>query len=233
MTCQSVLVKRGLAPGTLARVGVRTGAERLAWGLSALFSLGGCPSSEEPSTPSGGSDTTAAAASTSSSSGESPDPSSGNVDGSDPVTGAVTTIMPGSSDGGSSTTNAFPPGPGCSVQEVTEGELIDPTDRGDEAGKFPIVIADALEDYCGCHTLENNNQNIKYMFLKAPGGSLFLTYDDLCRNFGGGTLGQAMAEQVTVSHAMPPGSCSFPDEPDELLSAWFDAGMPDGATYDP
>lgn len=151
---------------------------------------------------------------------------------SDTSTSAVTTVAPETQDETSSTTSTFPPGPVCSVQEVSEGALLDPLDKGDEPGKFPVLVGDTLEDYCGCHTLNNNGENLKFMYLKAPGGTLWLNYDDLSRSFGGGTLGQAMSEQVVVSKAMPPGSCSYPDEPAAVLRKWFEDGMPDGATFE-
>ncbi|MEM6992372.1 MAG: hypothetical protein AAF721_17805, partial [Myxococcota bacterium] len=160
-----------------------------------------------------GSDTTAA-----------PQPGTSSDDGTSPP---VTTIAAdSSSDDGSSTTNTIPPGPGCSVQQVTEGELLDPLEKGDAAGMIPLGVGEALEDYCGCHTLQSNNQNLKYMFLRAPGGSLFLNYGDLS-----GSLGQDVASEI-LARTMPPGSCSFPDEPDVLLTKWAEDGLPDGATFE-
>jgi len=149
-----------------------------------------------------------------------------------PMTTA-TTLPPGTEDdGGSSTTASWPEGPPCSVQEVTQGELIDPLERGDDS--YPEDVAEALEDYCGCHTINSNNQNIKWEYLKAPGGTLFLQYSDLQKGCCGGmSLGDAMAYQVVMSHSMPPGSCYFPPEPDELLSKWFTDGMPTGSTWTP
>lgn len=131
------------------------------------------------------------------------------------------------------TTSSPPPaGPECSVQEITEGALMDPVDKANETGRIPVIVGETLEDYCGCHTLMSNNQNLKFQFLKAPGSTLFLSYDDLSRPFSGGTLGEAMAEQV-LGNTMPPGSCSFPGEPTAILDQWFNEGMPDGATFEP
>ena len=150
-----------------------------------------------------------------------------------PVTTASTS-PPGTDDGDgeSSTGPSWPDGPPCSVQETTQGVLVDPLERGDDA--YPELVADALEDYCGCHTINNGGQNIKWEYLKAPGGTLFTTYSDLQNGCCGGmTLGDAMAWQVVMSHSMPPGSCYFPPEPDELLSKWFTDGMPTGSTFEP
>ncbi len=126
----------------------------------------------------------------------------------------------------------LPEGPGCSVQVVTHGELFDPLPKGEEAGVFPTSVGETLEDYCGCHTLSSNAQNVEHPGLLAPGGTLFLDYADIGRAFGGGTLGQAMAEEV-YGYAMPPGSCSYPSEPAAILSKWFDEGLPDGSNFTP
>ena len=146
----------------------------------------------------------------------------------------ATTLPPGTDDGdGESSTGAsWPEGPPCSVQEVTQGVLVDPLERGDDA--YPDDVAEALEDYCGCHTLNNGGQNIKWEYLKAPGGTLFTQFSHLQNGCCGGmSLGDAMAWQVVMSHSMPPGSCYFPEEPDELLSNWFNDGLPTGSTWVP
>ncbi|MGH1344539.1 MAG: hypothetical protein ACRBN8_23470 [Nannocystales bacterium] len=150
------------------------------------------------------------------------------------VTSAATTMPPTDGDTGdeSSTGTPLPEGPGCSVQVVTHGELFDPLPKGEDAGLFPVSVGEALEDYCGCHTLMSNAQNIEHPGLEAPGGTLFLEYADIGRSFGGGTLGQAMAEEV-YGYAMPPGSCSYPGDPAGILAKWFDEGMPDGTNFSP
>lgn len=78
----------------------------------------------------------------------------------------------------------------------------------------------------------NNDQNVQHPGLRAPGGTLFLDFADMSRPSGGGTLGQAL-EQAIADYGMPPGSCSFPSDQQDLLEAWFAQGMPDGATFDP
>ncbi len=132
----------------------------------------------------------------------------------------------------SSSTGFVPTGPYCSVQNVTHDELFDPLPRGEEAGVFPAVIADALEDNCGCHTLTSGGQNVEFENLQAPGGTLFLQYADLSRPFESGTLGQAIESEVR-GYRMPVGSCPHPPELADVLFPWFDQGMPDGATYVP
>ena len=130
----------------------------------------------------------------------------------------------------SASTGFVPTGPYCSVQNVTHDELFDPLPRGEEAGVFPAVIADALEDNCGCHTLMSGGQNLEWEHLQAPGGTFFLQYPDLSRPFESGTLGQAIESEVR-GYRMPVGSCPHPPELAELLFPWFDQGMPDGASY--
>ncbi len=169
-----------------------------------------------------------------SSTGDAASSSSGSLTSPSGVTTAATTLPPTAGDAGeeSSTGTPLPEGPGCSVQVVTHGELFDPLPKGEEAGLFPVSVGEALEDYCGCHTLMSNAQNVEHTGLKAPGGTLFLEYADIGRPFAGGTLGQAMAEEV-LGYAMPPGSCSYPGDPASILSKWFEEDMPDGANFTP
>lgn len=160
--------------------------------------------------------------------------STGSSTSASGVTSAATTLPPTDGEVGdeSSTGVPLPEGPGCSVQVVTHGELFDPLPKGEEAGLFPVSVGEALEDYCGCHTLMSNAQNIEHPGLEAPGGTLFVEYADIGRPFGGGTLGQAMADEV-FGYAMPPGSCSYPGDPAGILSKWFEEGMPDGTNFTP
>jgi hypothetical protein len=146
-------------------------------------------------------------------------------------TTATTTFTTTSTDE-SSSTGFEPSGPPCSVQYVTHDVLVDPLARGDQPGQFPTPIADVLEDNCGCHTLENGEQNVEWTSFHAPGGSLFLQHADLSRAFESGTLGQAIETQVR-GYTMPVGSCPHPSIIMEVLIPWFDQGMPDGASYVP
>lgn len=132
----------------------------------------------------------------------------------------------------SSSGSVVPDGPPCSVEVTSHGLFFDPLPRGKTEGVFPPSVADALENSCGCHTLENNGQNLEHPGLMVPGGTLFQSFDDLNRSVGGGTLAQALARAVDEG-GMPPGSCSFPDERAALLAKWFADGFPDGATFEP
>jgi hypothetical protein len=126
----------------------------------------------------------------------------------------------------------LPEGPSCSVQVVTQGALFDPVTKGDGPGLIPTLVGDALEDYCGCHTLMNSAQNVELPFQRAPAGSLFLTLDDFSRSYKSTTLGEACGTEVR-GYRMPTGSCPFPDSAADLIVKWFDDGMPDGATFEP
>jgi hypothetical protein len=137
-----------------------------------------------------------------------------------------------STDDDSSSTGAPIDGARCSVQVVTQGALYDPLVRGDEAGVFPTLVADTLEDACGCHTLTGGAQNVEFPELQAPGGTNFLEYAHLQNGFEASTLGAAIEAEVR-GFRMPPGSCPKPPEIAEVLIPWFDQGMPDGATFVP
>lgn len=181
-------------------------------------------------TTSGTTDTTTSAAA----SDDGSMPTEGST-GSDASTSATTTTTttttpptgpPDDDDGG----GPAPLGPGCSVQVVTQGDEFNPLSRGD-VGEFPAPVADVLEDYCGCHTLADNSENIEWKFLLPPEGTLFLSYADLSRSYQGSTLGQTMGA-VTLKD-MPPGSCPRPSGPLAVLTEWFEQGLPDGANYVP
>ena len=195
-----------------------------------LIAVSGCP---EPDTVPGEESTTTAAgpANTESEAGGPVSTSMPNPSTTAPPPPPPPPTTGEDGDGSSSSSDGFPAGPTCSVQEVTEGALVDPLPKGEEPGLFPTIVGEALEDYCGCHTLMNNGQNLKYMFLNAPGGTLFLEYADMGRSFGGGTLGDAIFQQVVGNGAMPPGSCYFPEEPDAILVKWLTDGMPDGSAF--
>lgn len=127
-----------------------------------------------------------------------------------------------------------PSNPACSVEEVTEGVVADPLDKGDEAGRIPLTVGVVLEERCGCHTLADRTLNTKFPALLAPAGSLLLDYGDLSNPLGGTTLGVVMETEIFTVMSMPPGSCpSIPTDDRALLLKWFDDGMPDGATFVP
>jgi hypothetical protein len=139
------------------------------------------------------------------------------------------------SDSEPSTTNPSasggpPSGPACSVEEVTEGVVDDPLDKGEGAGQIPLLVGEILEDRCGCHTVTSTDLVTKFPFLRPPNGTLFLDYGDLT----GGNLGTRSEQAIFMTSGMPPGSCPrIPDEDKAVLRKWFDDGMPDGATFVP
>lgn len=182
------------------------------------------PGTTRGSTSPTGSPTTSGDAATASGESTDTDPStSGSSTTTTTTTSSPPTTSPPDDDGGPP-----PLGPGCSVQVVTQGGEFDPLPRGD-AGEFPAPVADVLEDYCGCHTLSDNSENIEWKFLLPPGGTLFLSYADLSRSYQGSTLGETMGA-VTLKE-MPPGSCPRPSGPLAVLTDWFEQGLPDGADY--
>lgn len=152
------------------------------------------------------------------SSGGTGDASGSGTTGSDPTDSGPTTNT------GGGTTH-----PACSVETVTDGAVSDPLDKGDAAGKIPLMVGVVLEERCGCHTLADPGLNVEYPALEPPAETLWLDYGDLSRSVGGTTLGELMEEAVFVTLSMPPGSCpAIPDDDRALLEQWFLDGRPDG-----
>lgn len=171
--------------------------------------------------------------------GESSASGTGSGEGTD-GTADATSADPG--DGSGTTDDPDPTGnsgnppsnPACSVEEVTEGDVSDPLDKGDAAGQIPQLVGVVLEERCGCHTLADRTLNTKYPALLAPSGTLLLDYADLSQPLDGTTLGAVLEEEIFVSLSMPPGSCpSIPSDDLAVLQKWFDDGMPDGASFTP
>ena len=121
-----------------------------------------------------------------------------------------------------------PSNPACSVEEVTEGVVSDPLDKGDAAGQIPSLVGIVLEERCGCHTLADRELNTKFPALLAPGGTLFLDYGDVSG------LGASLEDAIFGTMSMPPGSCpSIPADDQAVLAKWFMDGLPDGASFEP
>jgi hypothetical protein len=174
------------------------------------------PSGAESGDPTTGGSTTGDAS-------DSGDASSSGTTGPDPTDPGPTTI-----------TGGGPTNPACSVEEVTDGAVADPLDKGDEAGKFPLGVGVILEERCGCHTLADNALNTKFPALAVPVDTLLLDYGDLARPYEGSTLGAKMQTAVLDVMSMPPGSCpSIPDDELTVLEKWFLDGRPDGAEFVP
>jgi len=130
------------------------------------------------------------------------------------------------SDSGPDPTGGGPIVPACSVQEVTEGAVTNPLDKGNGAGQIPQEVGEILEARCGCHTLADRELNTKYPALLAPSGSLFLDHADTL------VLGTDLNDVMFTEMSMPPGSCpSIPADDLATLEAWFMAGQPDGAEF--
>ena len=69
---------------------------------------------------------------------------SGSGEGSGGATDDGSTGGDTGGDTGPSNSDGGPSFPRCSVEGVTAGEVSSPLDKGDEAGKFPVVVAEAL-----------------------------------------------------------------------------------------
>ncbi|MCX4246507.1 hypothetical protein [Paraliomyxa miuraensis] len=154
----------------------------------------------------------------------------GSGDGTSTGTTGDSTTDPGPT----TNTGGGPTSPACSVEEVTEGVVVDPLDKGSGAGQIPLSVGVVLEERCGCHTLADRTLNTKFPALLAPAGTLLLDHGDLSSPLGGSTLGAVMESEIFTVMSMPPGSCpAIPTDDRTLLQQWFDAGMPDGATFMP
>lgn len=148
--------------------------------------------------------------------------------------GTSTTGVDPTDPGPTTNSGGGPTLPACSVQEVTDGAVADPLDKGDVAGKIPQLVGVVIEERCGCHTLADRTLNTKFPELLAPAGTLLLAYDDLSRPLSGGTLGAKMQNSVLGVMSMPPGSCpSIPADDLAVLEKWFLDGRPDGADFVP
>jgi hypothetical protein len=120
------------------------------------------------------------------------------------------------------------------VEEVTDGVVTDPLDKGDVAGKIPSLVGVVLEERCGCHTLADRTLNTAFPKLLAPADTLLLDYGDLAQPVGGSTLGAQMQAEVLEVMSMPPGSCPpIPVDDLAMLEKWFLDGRPDGAEFVP
>lgn len=154
---------------------------------------------------------------------------SGTGDASGAGTTASDTTATTTDPGPTTNTGGGPTHPACSVETVTDGAVSDPLDKGDAAGKIPLMVGVVLEERCGCHTLADPELNVEYPALMPPPETLFVDYGDLSRSVGGTTLGELMEEAVLVTLSMPPGSCpAIPEDDRALLEQWFLDGRPDG-----
>lgn len=167
--------------------------------------------------------------------GTTADPTDASGNATTAGSGSGTTGDPTTTDPGpTSNSGGGPTSPACSVEEVTEGVVADPLDKGDGAGQIPLLVGVVLEERCGCHTLADRTLNTKFPALLAPAGTLLLDYADLSLPLDGTTLGAVMEDEIFTVMSMPPGSCpSIPADDLAVLEKWFTDGMPDGASFVP
>ncbi|MEM9454806.1 MAG: hypothetical protein AAGF11_11550 [Myxococcota bacterium] len=192
-------------------------AERINTILSWIAGFG--PSGTDGETQAGGG-TDGTSGTNGASSGAADEGSTSGTTGSEPT--STTDPGPTTNSGGG------PADPACSVEEVTEGVVSDPLDKGDAAGQIPSLVGIVLEERCGCHTLADRELNTKFPALLAPGGTLFLDYGDVSG------LGASLEDAIFGTMSMPPGSCpSIPMDDRAVLAKWFMDGLPDGASFEP
>ncbi|MEM6291237.1 MAG: hypothetical protein AAGA54_08225 [Myxococcota bacterium] len=136
-----------------------------------------------------------------------------------------------------------------SVPTINECSLavIDPLKEnpivaGDEAGKIPLSVGEALERNCGCHYTSNATSP----YIPFQGGTQLQVlanftnpYNGANSLYSGQPAYEAVRDRVVRIGDMPMALC----ETDEggritaadlaLLTAWLDQGAPDGATFQP
>lgn len=175
--------------------------------------------------------------STSGTSAESESDSSTAAESSSSGPASPTTIDP--------TTGPPPPPKLCSLEAVDP--LADPSvvEMGDEEGMLPVVIGEALLRNCGCHYSDNPDVAVDYL----SDAVLINTWNDFHVPFVGvfpmgyedRMVWEATAVRVVEQLPVPMPSIECDVEGEDgviteadkaLFEAWFDAGAPDGASFE-
>jgi hypothetical protein len=212
--------------------------------VRALFALvmpfvGACGGDDTSSTPSG----------TSSVGSSSTGPLSGSTSSTEP---ASSTSVADTSSGDATqpttvdpTTGPPPPPKLCSLEAVDP--LADPSivEMGDAEGLLPTVIGEALLRNCGCHYSDNPDVAVDYL----SDAVLINTWADFHVPFVGvfpmgfedRTVWEATRVRVVDQMPVPMPSVECDVEGEDgviteadkaLFEAWFDAGAPDGASFE-
>ena len=108
---------------------------------------------------------------------------------------------------------------------------------GTEEGELPPQIGTIIEDYCGCHLVEDNAQLVE--LTPAYNGLIrFRTLEEFHEPFRGQPTFREIERRSITQQNMPPVyHCdtldfgSLPTEAYEQLRDWLDAGAPDGASW--
>lgn len=156
------------------------------------------------------------------------DGSGGSESGSSTSTTEGTETAESTGSGPTTNSGGGTTNPACSVEEVTEGAVAGPLDKGDGVGQIPQPVGVVLEERCGCHTLADRELNTKFPALRPVAGTLFLDHGDTL------SLGAQLEDTIFGTMSMPPGSCpAIPADDLAVLDQWFSDGQPDGATFEP
>ena len=201
--------------------------------------VGACGGDDTSSTPEGtsaaDSSSTSAANETSSSTDPGSSTSGADTSSGDPT--QPTTVDP--------TTGPPPPPKLCSLEAVDPDADPSVVEMGDAEGLLPTVIGEALLRNCGCHYSDNPDVAVDYL----SDAVLINTWADFHVPFVGvfpmGFEDRMVweATQVRVVDQLPvpmpsvecdvEGEDGVITEADKaLFEAWFDAGAPDGASFE-
>ncbi len=129
----------------------------------------------------------------------------------------------------------------CSLSMI-DPSATNPIDAGDEAGKIPSSIGDALERNCGCHY----TNNVSSPYVPFSGGTQLQTLENFTNDYAGANSAyagmpawQAIEDRVITQANMPMALCETEEgipmtEADfALFEAWFEQEVPDGAGFTP
>lgn len=213
--------------------------------LVVLFALvaplvGACGGDDAPSNPDEGTSSTGSSSTSSADVSTGPTEPASSTSASDTSSGDTmppTTVDP--------TTGPPPPPKLCSLEAVDP--LADPSvvEMGEAEGLLPTVIGEALLRNCGCHYSDNPDVAVDYL----SNAVLLNTWGDFHVPFVGvfpmGFEDRMVweATRVRVVDQMPvpmpsiecdvEGEDGVITEADKaLFEAWFDAGAPDGASFE-
>lgn len=124
----------------------------------------------------------------------------------------------------------------CSIDAVAPG-VRSPVVMGDRAGMLPTEIGQIVEDFCGCHLVENNDQLVE-LTPEYNGPIRLTTLEEFHAPFQGQPTYRVVELRSITQLNMPPVyHCdtldfgSLPTDAYEAMADWVDAGAPDGASW--
>lgn len=201
-------------------------------------SLGACGGDDASSSPATSSSTGSSGTTRGDVASSSSDPGSSSS-GESRSTGSTspTTVDP--------TTGPPPPPKLCSLEAVDPGADPSVVEMGDEEGLLPTVIGEALLRNCGCHYSDEPDVAVDYL----SDAVLINTWADFHVPFVGvfpmgyedRMVWEATRVRVVEQLPVPMPSIECDVEGEEgviteadkaLFEAWFDAGAPDGASFE-